>query len=315
MHPGLLRYLGRRFLLAALLVLLVSSAALLLVHAAPGDHFSGFDIDPATAAAERHRLGLDKPLLGQYVDWLGRALRFDFGESMKYRRPVSELVADRAGKTALLGVSALVLATLVGLPAGVLTGSRRTPLTMVARGVSLLFVSVPSLVTSFALLLLASRTGWFPVGGFPASDAPPLAVLKFLVLPSIALALPIAASIERLQSQAVEESLQDPSIRAALARGCSVRRVVWRHAFRLSLKPVLGIYGIIVGSVLSGSFAVEIVTSWPGLGALMYEALVSRDLFLVAGCAAAGSAFLAFGILLSDVALAVADPRTGDAAG
>ena len=125
----------------------------------------------------------------------------------------------------------------------------------------------------------------------------------------VALALPIAASLERLQSQAMHDALGEPSVRAALARGCSVRRVVWRHALRLSLKPVLAIYGVIVGSVLSGSFAVEIVTSWPGLGALMYEGLVSRDLYLVAGCAAAGSAFLALGILFSDIALALADPR------
>jgi peptide/nickel transport system permease protein len=98
-------------------------------------------------------------------------------------------------------------------------------------------------------------------------------------------------------------------VRAAAARGCSERRVVWRHAFRLSLKPVIAIYGAIVGSVLSGSFAVEIVTSWPGLGALMYEALIARDLFLVAGCAAMGAILLAIGILAADLALVFADPR------
>jgi peptide/nickel transport system permease protein len=314
-HRGLLRYLIRRLLLAILLVVVVSSAALMLVEAAPGDHLSGFDLDPAAAAAERHRLGLDRPFLVQYASWLGRAIRFDLGESMKYRRPVATLVAERAWKTALLGVSALLLATAVGIPAGILTGSRRNAITAIARSLSLVLVSVPSLVTSFALLLIASRTGWLPVGGFsPGGDWSSWASARYLILPAIALALPIAASLERLQSQALSEALSDPSVRAARARGCSVERVVWRHAFRLSLKPVLAIYGMIVGSVLSGSFAVEIVTSWPGLGALTYEALVARDLFLVAGCAAAGSIFLALGILLSDVALAVADPRVEGAA-
>jgi peptide/nickel transport system permease protein len=173
------------------------------------------------------------------------------------------------------------------------------------------FVSLPPLVTSFILLLIASRTGWLPVGGFAAGVASVAETVRSLVLPCVALAIPIAATLERLQSQAIREALVEPSIRAALGRGCSHRRVVWRHALRLALPPVLAVYGVLVGSVLSGSFAVEVVMSWPGLGALMYEALVARDLFLVAGCAAAGAAFLALGVLGADVALALADPRIG----
>lgn len=233
---------------------------------------------------------------------MGRALRFDLGESLKYGRPVSGLLSERARNTLLLGAAALALATAIGIPAGILTASRRNPLASLARGASLVLLSIPSLVMSFALLLLASRTGWFPVGGTGS--------VRYLVLPALALALPIAASLERIQSQALSDALIDPSVRAAAARGCSPRRMVWRHAFRLSLKPVLAIYGAIVGSVLSGSFAVEIVMSWPGLGALMYEALVARDLYLVAGCAAMGAVFLAAGILLADLAVALADPRT-----
>jgi peptide/nickel transport system permease protein len=312
-HRGLLRFIVRRLLLAILLVFVVASASLLLVDAAPGDHFSGFDLDPATAAAERHRAGLDRPFLARYGSWIARAARLDFGESLKFRRPVAQLVAERAPRTAVLGAAALLLATAIGIPAGIFTGSRRSALTAAARAISLVLVSVPSLVTSFALLLLASRTGWLPVGGFSTESNPALwTTMRYLVLPAIALALPIAASLERLQSQALTDALSEPSVRAALARGCSHRRVIWRHAFRLSLTPVLAIYGAIVGTVLSGSFAVEIVTSWPGLGALMYDALVSRDLYLVAGCAGAGAIFLAIGTLLSDVALAVADPRTSE---
>ncbi len=317
MHRAFFGYLLRRALAAALLVLVVSSAALALIQAAPGDHLSGFDLDPGIAASERHRLGLDRPFLQQYASWLGKAVRLDFGESAKYRRPVGPLVAERAARTALLGASALLLATAIGIPAGILTGSRRNPLTVTAQGLSLVMLSVPPLVTSFALLLLAHQTGWLPVGGFPAASSPggaTLTIVRYLILPAIALALPIAASLERLQSQAMSEALAEPSIRAARARGCSPARIVWRHALRLSLKPVLAIYGVIVGSVLSGSFAVEIVTSWPGLGALMYEALVARDLQLVAGCAAAGALFLAIGILLSDLGLALADPRVEETA-
>jgi peptide/nickel transport system permease protein len=151
------------------------------------------------------------------------------------------------------------------------------------------------------MLTIAARTGWLPVSGMGG--------LSHLVVPTLALALPIAALLERLQSQAIAESMQRPSTAAARARGIPEPRVIWRHGWRQSLAPVLAIYGVIVGTLFSGSFAVEIVTSWPGLGALMRQALMSRDTYLVAGCAAAGAAFLAAGILAGDLAHALADPR------
>jgi peptide/nickel transport system permease protein len=297
----------------------VSSASLLLARLAPSD--DAFGTDPKILVAERHRLGLDKPVAEQYIDWLARTLRFDFGESLRFRRPVGALIRERAGNTALLGLSALALATIVGVPLGVFTGSRdRGPLAAVVRILSMAVLSMPSLVTSLLLLLVAARTGWFPAGGLP--DLPAgrgllesgFTVARYLFLPALALALPIAAALERLQSRAIREALDDPSIVAAAARGIPRPRVVWRHALRLSLKPVLAIYGIIIGSALSGSFVVEIVMSWRGLGDLMYQALQARDLYLVAGCAAAGSCGLALGILASDLALVAVDPRVEESA-
>jgi len=318
-QTGVRRYLLRRAGFAVLLVFAVSSASLLLAHLAPpGD---AFGTDPAVLAAERHRFGIDRPIGEQYLDWLSRSLRFDFGESMRFHRPVAALVRERAANTALLGLSALGLATAIGLPLGVFTGSRaRDPLAIVARAASIVILSTPSLVTSLVLLLVASRTGWFPAGGLPripldASVLDSVAITtRHLFLPALAVALPIAAAIERLQSRAIHEALEEPCIIAALARGVPRHRVVWRHALRLSLKPVLAIYGIIIGSALSGSFVVEIVMSWTGLGDLMYQALQSRDLYLVAGCAAAGSFGLAVGILLSDLALVAVDPRVEESA-
>ena len=299
-----------------LLVFLASSAALLLVRLAPGDHLASFETNPAAAAAERHRLGLDRPLAVQYASWLAGALQLNFGESAKYQRPVGGLVAERAVNTILLGLGALVLATAIGIPLGTWTGSANGVFASAARGVSMLLLCVPPLVTSFALLLVAASTGWLPVGGFPAevrAGGEALARARYLLLPTLALALPVAASLERLQSTAIRDALGEPSILAARARGLPASRLLWRHALRLSLRPLLGIYGIVVGTILSGSFVVEIVMSWPGLGALMYEALVARDLFLVAGCAAAVSACLALGVLVSDIGLALADPRIEDA--
>lgn len=316
MHHGIAGFLARRAALAALLVILVSSASFLLVHLAPGDYFSEFGGDPRVAAAERHRLGLDRPVTAQYADWLARAARLDFGESLKYRRPVRQLLLERAGNSVLLGVAALALATGAGLGMGMVTGGRRGTFAALLRTVSFALLSVPPLVTSFALLLLAAITGWFPVGGAgpPSPDGDLLHSVRYLVLPAVALSLPIAAALERLQSRALAGALADRSILAARARGIPETRLLWRHALRLSLPPVVAVYGAIVGAVLSGSFAVEVVMSWPGLGALMYEALVARDLFLVAGCAAAGSMFLAAGVFASDLALAAIDPRVQDSA-
>ena len=319
MHSGVRRYLLRRAGFAVLLVFAVSSASLLLAHfAPPGD---AFGTDPAVLAAERHRFGIDRPLGEQYLDWIARSLRFDFGESMRFHRPVGALVRERALNTVLLGLSALGLATAVGLPLGVFTGSRaRHPLATLTRAGSIVVLSMPSLVTSLVLLLVAARTGWFPAGGLPRvpSDASAFETMaisaRYLFLPALAVALPIAAAIERLQSRAIQEALEEPCIIAALARGVPRSRVVWRHALRLSLKPVLAIYGIIIGSALSGSFVVEIIMSWTGLGDLMYQALQARDLYLVAGCAAAGSFGLALGILLSDLALIAVDPRVEESA-
>lgn len=316
MDRGLLRYLIRRLLFACVLVLLVSSASLWLIAAAPGDHLSGFDVNPEVAAAERARLGLDRPIAVQYGRWLGRAVTLDFGESLKYDRPVEDLLVERAGNTAVLAGAALLLATVLGIPAGIFTGSHRGALAALVRAISTVLVSIPPLITSFVLLLVAAQTRWFPVGGLGAIASGGIRGSEFalyLVLPSLALALPMAAALERLQSQAMREALAEPSVQAARARGCSEARIIWRHALRLSLKPVVALYGVFVGTLLSGSFAVEIVMSWPGLGALMYEALVARDLYLVAGCAAAGAAFLATGVLISDVALAAIDPRIAEA--
>lgn len=304
----------RRAASAALLVFLVSSASLVLAHMAPpGD---AFGTDPVVLAAERHRLGFDRPLPQQYADWLRRSLRFDFGESLRFRRPVAALVRERATNTAVLGVSALFIATVVGIPLGVFTGSRRTGVVSgFASTASITMLSVPPLVTSLVLLVLAARTGWLPAGGVPHISPETgwfetaTITARHLVLPASALALPLAATLERLQSRALTEALADPCILAAIARGVPRRLVIWKHALRMALKPVLAVYGIIVGSVLSGSFVVEIVMSWQGLGDLMYQALQARDLYLVAGCAVAGSCCLGGGILLSDIALAAIDPR------
>ena len=315
----MLPYLLRRLVFAAFLVFAVSSASLLLIRLAPGDYAIGtLGIGASEQEREqvRARYGLDRPLAAQYWDWLTRAARLDFGRSLAYDRPVIDLVPERAANTALLALSALLLATLHGLPLGIMTGTRRGgALVGAVRAASVLLLSMPPLLTSLFLVFLAARTGWLPIGGMRSLDGAEaggaaLDLLRHMVVPVFALAMPLTAMFERLQAQAMSEVVGQPYVLATLARGVPRARVVWRDALKAALRPVASIYGIVVGTLLSGSFAVEIVTAWPGLGRLMLDALRARDVYLVAGCAAAGSVFLAAGTLLSDAALAAVDPRS-----
>jgi peptide/nickel transport system permease protein len=315
------RFLLRRALFALLLVYVVSSLAFLLTRLAPGDPLPEESTRLQLTDEERRRLraelGFDRPLAEQYFAWLGGAVRLDFGRSVRFSRPVAELLADRAVNTAILASVALAAATLLGIPAGIYTGSRdRGTLSLALRTVSLVLLSVPPLIGSLLMLLVAVRTGWFPIGGMTSiatGDASWGAwfadVGHHVMLPALALAAPLAATLERLQSQSMHEAAREPFVRAAQARGVSSEAALWRHAWPVSLGSVLGLYGVAIGSLFSGSFVVEVVSGWPGLGRLMEEALRARDIYLVAGCAAAGALFLALGTFISDVLLVTVNPR------
>ncbi len=313
-------YLARRLAFAVFLVFAVSSASLILARLAPGD----FATDSLEVAARREtlertraRYGLDKSIARQYADWLASAARLDFGRSLQYDRPVSDLIPERAANTAILALTALVAATLIGIPLGVVTGSSRGGLVPAAiRVVSLVLLSMPPLLTSLFLVFVAARTGWLPMAGMRAAGEPStgltLDLLRHLAVPAAALALPLAAMFERLQAQAMSEVIGEPFILATMARGVPRSRLVWRDALKAALRPMAAVYGLVVGTLLGGSFAVEVITAWPGLGRLMLDALRARDGDLGAACAGAGSLFLAVGTLLSDAALALVDPRVAE---
>jgi peptide/nickel transport system permease protein len=309
----MLAYFARRAAFAVFLVFAVSSASLLLARLAPGDYVTesmGLGAQGKTREDARARLGLDRSIGAQYRDWIVRAAHLDFGRSLQYDRPVIDLIPERAANTAILAVSALAIATLLGLPLGVVTGSRKSGAVVgLIRSASLVLLSLPPLLTSLFLVFVAAKTGLLPVGGMTSSTGGEL--LSHMVVPVAALALPLVAMFERLQSQAMSEIAGQPFVIAALGRGVPPSRVIWRGALKNALRPIASVYGLAIGTLLSGSFAVEAITAWPGLGQLMLNALRARDVYLVTGCAAAGSIFLAAGTLLSDAALALVDPRTG----
>ena len=305
-------YVLRRLAFALFLVVAVSSGALVLARLAPGDAADvvlGERATPEQRAQYRHDHGLDRPILVQYAGWIAHAARFDFGESLQNGLPVRTLVSEGAKNTAILAVTALVLATAAGIAFGVVSGSSRGGAAHVIRSISLVLLSMPPLLTSLFLVFLAARTGWLPIAGMGSQGGGLVDLLRHLIVPAAAIALPLAAMFERLQSQAMQDVIARPYVVATLARGVSWWRVVWRDALKAALAPVASVYGLVVGTLLGGSFAVEVVTAWPGLGQLTLQALRARDVFVVAGCAGAGATFLAVGTLLSDLALAWIDPR------
>lgn len=312
------RLFARRLLIAVALVAVAASTALLLARVAAGDVIAARDVVPTPAEIEetRRRLDLDRSPLAQWWLWVRRAARFDFGTSVLYNRPVGPLVARAAANTALVGTAALAVAAAAGIGLGILSGSARGgALAACVRAASLCCLSLPPLLTSLLFVFAAARTGWLPPGGMSSAMVDPrwsawiADVLWHLPLPALALALPMAAALERLQAQALSEAARQPFVLAAVARGVPRRGVIVRHAWPVSLRAICAIAGVMIGTLLSGSFIVEFVTAWPGLGRLMFEALRARDVYLVAACAAAGATMLVIGTTIGDLLLAVADPR------
>ena len=290
----MLRVAAVRLPFLGLLVLSAFIGAWLLTALAPGDAASEtLSLGRAAYEDERSRLGLDRPVTDRLLERLRRAAAFDFGTSSRYGRPVLPLVVERASATLLAGSLALACALLVGIPAGVATARSRSPvLARIVSAFSLTLMSVPSLVA--ALLLVVA---------FAHLRVPTLVVVV------LALALPAAALIERLQAGAYREVAGGLHVLAARARGVSDQRAAWRHAWPLSLPAALGVVSLVASQLVSGSLAVEFVTGWPGLGRLTYDALVHRDVDLAAGCAAAAAALVGLASLAADVTLAAIDPR------
>lgn len=310
----LARFAAGRALSGVIFALVVASLSLLLAQAMPGDIVDDTLATPEERAARRAEFGLDRPWYQIYGRWLGGLVRLDLGHSSRFRRPVRDLLGERAANTALLAVSALIVATALGLPLGRLAGVDARGAGRVVRVISLAVLSVPPLLSALLLVFVAARTGWLPSGGMTSTGgltgtAWMADVLRHLPVPVLALALPMAATIERLQARAMTDALGRPFVAASRARGLDAAAAARVHAWPVSLAPVLGAYGVLVGGLFSGSFVVEIVTAWPGISRLLFDALFARDVWLVAGCGAAGAVSLSVGTTIADIVHAVIDPR------
>jgi peptide/nickel transport system permease protein len=304
---SLARAAVRRGLNVAAAAWLIGSFTFIAGSAAAGDFASqslGLGAAPARVEALRTVLQLDRPLGDRYAAWLLGIVRLDAGQSVLYGRPAGPLVLERAGYTILLAAAAGASALGAGLVLGSIGGShRRSWMTQAIAAASTICISIPPLLASVLFVWLAAVTGLAPVG---ASNA---GVAAQLIVPALALGVPLAAAIERIQARAVADALAAPCMMAARARGVPPAQVIWRHAARLGASSVAATGGVLGGALVSGSLAVELVTSWPGLGRLALDALYARDVALAAACAMAAALLVGILVMLSDAIVSLIDPR------
>ena len=313
--------MGRRLLRAALLLFGVSALCFLFTEMAPGSFFDEMRLNPQissqTISALRTQYGLDQPLAVRYARWMKSLARGDLGYSIAYNTPVAPLLWARAKNTLLLTGTALVLTWVLAVPLGVLTAASRGRLLdkAVAVGSSLL-ISIPEIVIAIALLALAVRTRFVPVGGMRSLGFKELStwgqfqdVAQRMLLPTMVLVLASIAVVERHVRASVLEVLQAPYIQAARGLGISRSRLLFRHVLPVAANPAISLFGFSVAGLLSGSLLVEVVTGWPGLGPLILDATLSRDLYLVIGGVMLSAVFMVAGNFVADLMLLGSDPR------
>lgn len=317
----MLAYIARRLAMVIPVLIGISLVVFLMISLIPGDPASailGAYATPANVAQLRAQLGLDQPLLVQYVLWIQGVVQGDFGWSYSLSRPVFDEVLERYFPTLLLAGTALVLCAIFGILAGVVAAVRQygwqdqliTLLVLVG-------ISTPSFFLGLLLIMwFAVGLGWFPSGGMYSlfGDEGWRDLLHHLVLPAITLAVVATAVLARLTRANMLEVLRQDYVRTARAKGLSERRVIARHAFRNAVVNVIPIIGIQAGFVFGGAVYIETVFQWPGIGRMLVDAISTRDILLVQGGVLLVAVTYVLINLLTDVIQVALDPRIRSAA-
>ncbi|MGF1708484.1 ABC transporter permease [Enterovibrio baiacu] len=299
-------YFLRRLLSAIPVLFGITVIVFLIMSMIPGDPATailGAYATPDNVAKINKDLGLDQPLVSQYFIWLSNMLQGDFGRSYSLNRPVIDEVLERFNATLILAGVSFVLCSLLGIMAGVISAAKQ--FSLADKGITLvvlLGISIPSFFLGMMMILLfAINLRWLPVSGMYAiyggGDLPDL--LQHLVMPVVALASVATGVIARLSRSAMLEVLRQDYIRTARAKGVHERQVVWKHALKAAMVSIIPVLGIQAGFVLSGAVYIEMVFQWPGVGKMLVEAILKRDILLVQG----GVVFVATCYVLFNIAV------------
>lgn len=310
----MIRYLVKRVPSVVLVLLATSVIAFLLPRLTPGDPaavIAGPEATPETIAAVRAQLGLDQPLLSQYLSWMGGLFTGDLGRSFQYGRPVAELIANRVGSTVELAVLAGLFLAVVGIGLGVLAGSARSRWSRAladATNTSLL-AAPPFLVGLLLILAFGVAIRILPISGEMSVLERPDLGLQYLLLPALALALPMSAGVARLVQTSMLAVRQEDFVDLAVAKGVPTRRISVRHVLRNSLGPAVVAIGIRFGDLLAGAVVIEAIFARNGLGQLAVSAAQSAD-YAVIQVLIVGTVLIAvIAQLLTEISLAALDPR------
>lgn len=307
-------FILRRLVQLPISLLVISFLVFLLVHLAPGDPIVlmlGNTAVPEVEERLRHFYGLDQPLWRQYVTWIGTLLQGDFGTSIRTGEPVARMVLDRLPATLTLATSSLVCAVIIAIPIGILAAVRQnTVFDYASMGMAMLALSVPTFVSG-VLLVLTFGVIWqvFPISGLPRLWDDPIRALPHFVLPTIALGASRAAVFARLLRASMLDVLNKDYIRVARSKGLTERRVLWVHALKNSMFPLITVVAIQYAHLLGGAVVTEAIFVIPGVGSLLLRAIVQRDFPVIQGIALSTALIFIVANLLADLLYTIIDPR------
>jgi peptide/nickel transport system permease protein len=309
-------FVARRLAVLVPTLFFVSVLIFSLQQLLPGDAaiaLAGEEQDPAVVAAIRAKYHLDRPMVVQYGIWMGKVLRGDLGESLRNRIPVAELLAAKLPVTVELALSSMLVALVIGIPTGVLSAARRgTPIDVAANAVALSGLSVPHFWLGIMLILLFSEAfHLLPPSGLSeyGREGELGARLRHAVLPTLTLGLIQMASFMRFTRSSLLEALRQDYVRTARAKGVPGGRVVWQHALRNALIPVVTVVGLSLPTLVGGAVLTETVFAWPGIGRLAVGAVFERDYPVIMGVNLLVAAVVITANLLTDLAYCLIDPR------
>jgi len=316
-------YIIKRLLQALLTLLLASALSFFIIQLAPGDYLDTLrqnpKISPERIEQLRQQFGLDRPWIEQYFRWLWRIVsQGDFGTSFVYQRSVSSLLWERVGATLLLAISSLIVTWAIAIPLGIVAAVKQNQWSdRVLQVISYTGQGFPSFITALLLLIFAQNVSpLFPVGDMTSinhADLTPLGKILdvgwHMILPTIALSITSFAGLQRIARGELLDVLRQDYIQTARAKGLPENRVIYVHALRNAVNPLITILGFELAGLLSGAFIAEFFFNWPGLGRLILQAVLAQDLYLVMASLVMGAVMLIVGNLLADLLLKVADPR------
>lgn len=321
------RFILRRVIHALLLILITITATFFAVHLAPGDPLGLYlsqDVDPASMDRVRVQLGLDEPVYVQYVRWLWSFARGNFGVSFVEHRPVGSILGETIPRTLSLTILAFLVQIGVGVGLGMLAAAKRYGLLDRCLSLAALVIyAIPAFYLAYLLIALFSlRLDWLPTSGVSSTAAVGMSSWELLmdraahlVLPVIVLGVASAAGLARYTRGSVLDEIGADYIRTARAKGLRERRVVWWHALRNALPPILTVVGLSVPFLLGGAVVVEKVFAWPGMGSLLVDSIFARDYPVVLAVNFVAACMVIAGNFLADISYMVADPRVTVGAG